>query len=262
MDLLRPRLHIATVLRFTAICGLFLALFRGIGVQFGSGDGELEAVLYPLVMAVCCALTFMGPRAVAVRCRACGRKVPASWLKAREDVCPACRSGRFHPAQRRRREALGFAILAFLILLLAMLFTWVLAETNLAGRSWLASVAVSLGLFVGLFLLLVVSMVGRYLLAAWRMASPGHALEVARTCAREPGRITQHGTVSICSFGSCDIEAIFQAQKDTARERFESLVGEPVDLERPLRVFGFGTRENFDAFFRRAFLYSAGLSGS
>jgi hypothetical protein len=62
MGLLRPRFHIATFLKFTAICCFFLALFHQSGVGLGFAlEGPLSA-LYPLGIAVVCTLTLMRPK--------------------------------------------------------------------------------------------------------------------------------------------------------------------------------------------------------
>jgi len=54
---------------------------------------------------------------------------------------------------------------------------------------------------------------------------------------------------------------MLKGQMEICRIRFESLVGESVENERPLRFFVFGKRNSFDAFFRWAFLYGSNLDG-
>jgi hypothetical protein len=48
---------------------------------------------------------------------------------------------------------------------------------------------------------------------------------------------------------------------EVCRSRFETLVDAPVESERPLRVFAFGRRDAFDAFFRRVYMFTSNVDG-
>ncbi len=93
------------------------------------------------------------------------------------------------------------------------------------------------------------------------MSHPGYALKIARICAGEVGENTTSGPVSVYAFGADDPGSMLEARMSLCRERFGSLIGEPFELERPLRFFVFGKRSAFDAFFKWAFLYGSNLDG-
>jgi|SRR5271157_201036 len=94
-----------------------------------------------------------------------------------------------------------------------------------------------------------------------RMSNPAYALRVARNCAREVGEQTTFGSVSVYFFGADDSTTMLKSQMEICRSRFESLVGDSVENDRPLRFFVFGKRDSFDVFFRWAFLYGSNLDG-
>jgi len=120
---------------------------------------------------------------------------------------------------------------------------------------------IAIGLFVVLFILAAGGLVLRSLVRMRRMNNPRYALRVARACAREVGEETTFGPVSLYVFGASDPTSMLKGQWEICRRRFESLVGEPVENERPLRFFVFGKRDSFDAFFKWAFLYVSNLDG-
>ena len=67
--------------------------------------------------------------------------------------------------------------------------------------------------------------------------------------------------MSVYSFEADDSTAVLKGQLEICRSRFESLVGDRVGNDRPLRIFVFGKRDSFDAFFKWAFLYGSNLDG-
>jgi hypothetical protein len=93
------------------------------------------------------------------------------------------------------------------------------------------------------------------------MSSPGHALRVARACAREVGKETTYGPVSVHGFGPNDQAPMLSRQMQICQSRFESLIGERSDVEHPLRFFVFGKRTAFEAFLRRILLSCGSLDG-
>ena len=117
----------------------------------------------------------------------------------------------------------------------------------------------------GLFVILVVACAGglvlRYLIRMRQMFDPGYALRIAQACGRDVGRETTFGPVSVHAFGADAPISMLNTQWEICRSRFESLVGEPLEVDRPLRVFVFGKRDSFNAFFRWAFLYASNLDG-
>jgi len=155
------------------------------------------------------------------------------------------------------------ALLAIVILLLMLSFVvvWPFSEFIEARVGWLAYPLIAIGLFVVLFGLYFVGGVMRCLIGMWRMSNPGHALRVARACAREVGKETAFGPATVYVLGPTDPTLMLKGQMETCRARFESLASESVEIERPLRFYVFGKRNAFDAFFRRAFLYGSNLDG-
>jgi hypothetical protein len=86
-------------------------------------------------------------------------------------------------------------------------------------------------------------------------------LRVARTYAGEPGNETTFGRVTVYTFGPKDPTTMLRCQMETCRDRFATLVGEPMETARPLRILAFEKRDPFDAFFQRAFLFRTNLDG-
>lgn len=261
MNPFRPQLNISTVLRFTALCALFLALFHWAGADFAGMDQDWELSLHPFVMSVICALTFMIPRPKATRCRGCGRKIPLTWTSPKDVLCPSCNSGKLAPAARRRAEARGCAIVGLLMLALAAMLSGPALQAILPGSHWVASLVAFPFIVLALAITIFVGLIARQLAGSWRMRRPARALAIARACADETGRTVEVGNVTVYAFGDSDILAAVEAQSRAARAHFERLVGESV-AERPLRIFAFGTRSGFDAFFRRAFLYTTNVDGA
>ena len=79
--------------------------------------------------------------------------------------------------------------------------------------------------------------------------------------AGEAGEKTTFGPVTLYNFGADPPTSMLTAQLDISRQRFESLIGERLEIDRPLRLFVFGRRNSFDALFRWAFLYTSNLDG-
>jgi hypothetical protein len=148
-----------------------------------------------------------------------------------------------------------------LLATLACVMPWPFASFLDTGLGPLGYAMVATGLFVVLLATYCGCTILRLLAGAWRMTLPGHALKVARACAREHGKETGFGSVSVYVFGPADPSPMLNGQLETCRCRFKSMAGEMVDFERPLRVFAFAQRDGFDAFFRRAFLFSGNLDG-
>jgi hypothetical protein len=261
MDSLRPPNHISFLLKFIAIIGLISALFYWTGVNLGHGAGWPRSVLYPLGIAVLCAFSIMRPKAKSPRCKSCGKGFYPTRKAELSGLCPACRTAKLPPQQRRRLATQGFLIIVVLLLMLSFLLLWPFSGLVQARLGRFAYPMIVIGLFVGLIMLCAAGLVLRSLLTMRRMSNPAHALEVARACGREPGKQATFGSVSVFLFGADDPSSMLKGQMEICRSRFESLVGEPVESDRPLRCFVFGKRDSFDAFFRRAFLYGSNLDG-
>jgi hypothetical protein len=257
----RPRFHIATVLKFTALCCLMLALQHWSGVDLGFGFEGVLSIAYPLGIAVFCALLFMRPKFTAPECQTCGRRCLPSWSAEPNRICPACRHREFPPQQRRRREYTALAVVAILFLMLSFVLLWPLISFMPARVGGLAYPAFAVGLFLVLFASYSVAMIMHHLARSWRMTRPGHALAVARAHAGEHGKETTFGAVSVHVFGPKDPTTMLKSQMETCRNRFATLIGEPLETERPLRILVFGKRDAFDAFFRRAFLFGSNVDG-
>jgi hypothetical protein len=262
MDSLLPRIHIATILKFTAICGCILALFRWSGVDLSMGADWPESIVYPLGVAMLCALSFMRPAFIVRRCEACGRKCPPRWRAEPSGLCPTCRVAKLPPKERRRVEMTGLVLITVLFVTLPFVLLWPFAGLLRVGLGEFAYPAIAIGLFAVLFAVYCGVMVLRHLFGVWRMSNPRHALEVARSCAGEAGREAKFGKLSVHMFGPTDPAVMLKTQVETSRLRFEALVGEPLYTQRPLRVFAFGKRSAFETFFRRVYLSGSNLDGT
>jgi hypothetical protein len=255
MNAFRPRYHIRDILKFTAIVCLVLALFSWSGFDLAL-QADWRMSVYPLVVAMLCAFSVMRPRASSPRCESCGRRFLRAGNRDLGGLCPACRNAKVSPEQHRRLAIQGFVIIFILLLMSSLVLAY-----PLAGLSGLDYPIITSGLFVILFVVCAGGLVLRLLVRMRRMSNPAHALRVARTCAHNVGKETTFGPVSVYSFEASDPTLMLKDQWEICRRRFESLIGEPLEIDRPLRVFVFGKRNSFDAFFRWAFLYGSNLDG-
>jgi hypothetical protein len=259
MSFPRPQFQIAAFLKFSAVFGVFLALFHVSGVDRGFGQGSLESLLFPLGMALFCTCVVLFRGVSSPHCQACGRKyVPIAYVRT-GGLCPYCRLPKMAPDARRR--ALRGALLAQLALFLMLGFVvlWPLSGLLEVRHGWLAYPTLAFGLFVLLFMAYFCWMVLRTLIGRWRMSNLAHALKTARICAGEPGRSTALGSISVHAFARTDPTPMLAAQVETCRRRFEELVGGSIDGARPLRIFAFGKRMALEGFCRRC-LFNAGNS--
>ena len=183
----RPRFHLTTILKFTALCCLFLALQHWSGVDLALGSEGIMSIVYPLGIAVYGALWLMGPKITASECPKCGRRGLPSWNADPNRLCPAWRHRTFSPRLRRRREYMALAVVALLFLMLSFVVLWPLTQIMPAGLGGLAYPAFAVSLFVVMFASYSSAMIAKHLAGSWRMTRPGHALSVARASAGEPG---------------------------------------------------------------------------
>jgi hypothetical protein len=155
----------------------------------------------------------------------------------------------------------GFIIIIVLLTMVSFGLLYPFAGFLKARYGDFAYSLVAVALTVVLFILLFCGILLRYFVAMRRMNNPGYALNAARACAREDGNETTFGLVSVYAFGATDPTTMLKGQWDISRKRFEMLIGEPLEVERPVRVFVFGKRNSFDAFFKWAFLFVSDLDG-
>jgi hypothetical protein len=262
MSFLRPQFQISAFLRFSAVFGVFLALFHASGVDRGFGQAAGPAsMLFPMGMAFVFTCVILLRGAATPRCEACGRKYAPLAYARNGTLCPSCPLPKLAPDARRR--AVRGALLAqlSLFLMLGFVVLWPLSSLLELRHGWLAYPALALGLFVVLFMLYFCGMVLRTLIGSRRMSNLGHALKVARTCAGEPGRTVSLGSSSVYVFARNDPAPMLAAQIETCRRRFEELVGGPVDAEHPLRIFAFGKRMALEGFCRSSLLNAGNLDG-
>ena len=195
------------------------------------------------------------------RCDSCRKPFSPTWNSQQERLCPACRTTKLPAQQQRRLAAQGFVIIAILLLMLSVLLLGPVSGRMQVHLGWSAYPLIAIGLSVILFILLAGGIVLRYLVRSWRMNNPDYALGVARACAREVGKHMTFGPVSVYVFGANDATSMLKGQMEICRSRFEGLVGEHLEVGRPLRFFVFGKRNAFDGFFRWAFLYGSDVDG-
>jgi hypothetical protein len=261
VDSLRPRFTIADFLKFTAICGLILAVFAWSGVDFALVADWPRSILYPLTIAVVCALTFLRPRPTTLHCELCGREFYRFQKTAATGLCPACRTAKLPPQERRRSAIHGLIIITVLFVMLSFVLLWPFTALMRGQAFAFAYPMVAIGLFLAIFAVYVGGAIGRQLVGMRRMSNPAHALRVARASARQVGNELALGPVSIHFFGPGDPTPMLKGQMDTCRNRFESLVGHSFETERPLRILAFARRTALEAFLQRALLFSGNLDG-
>ena len=268
MSPFRPRFRIADILKFTAIVSVILAWFSWSGANLAFQADWPRSALYPLGVAVVFAFSFMGPSVSSLRCKSgtkrcesCGKSFHPAWNSKPSELCPTCRVANLPPRQRRRLATQGLILITVFFLMLSFVLLYPFSGLMHARLGALAYPISTFGLFVSMFVLLAVGMVLRNLVRRLRMTNPGYALRAARACAREVGKETRFGPVSVYVFGPDDPTSVLQRQVETCRTRYELLVGERLELERPLRFYVFGKRNALDSFFRWAFLYGSKLDG-
>jgi hypothetical protein len=261
MILFRPRFHIASFVKFTAVFGVMLALMHTSAVDLGGVVPWPVALAQPVVVAFVCALSFVAPRRTSPRCQACGRKFFSTAGHESGGLCPYCRLARVPTADRRRLEVQGLIIIAGLFFLLALALIWPFAPRLEARHGWLAAPVLTVLAFAGLCLVYFVVSVARLLAKSRLMGLPGQALKVARTCAGVPGKKVVFGSVTVHVFGHHDPTPMLEKQVDTCRSRFEALVGEPLADGTPLRILAFSRRAAFEGFCRRMLVNPGNLDG-
>ena len=258
----RSRCDIATFLKFSAGFGLFLALLHVGKVDLTFGKGWPDRILLPVGMAFGCALFVLRPIPRASACASCGGRVIPSHPAGQAGLCPSCRIAKYPPEQRRWVNVKALLAIVFLYLLLAFVVLSPLSPLMKVRHGWFAYSALAVGLFVLLFALYFVWAVASALVGSLRMARPGHALKVARTCAGEAGSEVSIGPVSVHVFGQNDPAPMLEDQIETCRRRVEALVGASIAGDHPLRVFAFGKRIAFEGFCRQCLLNPGNLDGA
>jgi hypothetical protein len=145
---------------------------------------------------------------------------------------------------------------------LSLLFWWAALALVLAVgfRDWIPArgvLLVAVGVPLLLVLLAIVMVAGRMLL----LRSEKYDLGLARKSAGEEGEIHREGEVTIWLAKPSSNLSLITRELEVSRKRFEALMGEPVPLERPLRVICFSTRTQFTDYLRRVGLTLGGLDG-
>jgi hypothetical protein len=259
--MLRPRFRLFDIMKFTALCALFLAIFHWIAGDLAIVADWPRSVLYPLAVSVLCAWSVMRRRSKSLRCKTCGNKMFPSFSNPEGGTCPACSVRKLPPQARHRVGVVALLVIAILMGMLPFVLLWPFAGA--LERAWgrFAYPAISIGLFVLLFALYFGFMVMRLLVGMWRLSNPSHALSVA--CASAQEEPTEHtvGPASVFCFGSDDLTALLGEAMEVVRARFAKRVGEPVESTRPLRYFVFGKRAAFEQFVKRSLLNAGDLDG-
>jgi hypothetical protein len=156
--------------------------------------------------------------------------------------------------ERRRQARIGFLIIAALVLAVAVLLTSAFSPPGQAGIGWGSSLGIALRILTTVIVLAASCLFLYFLLmqmSRWRASHGGYSLQIARECSGEVGREASLGPVKVYVYGGEDPTPMLQAQINTCRPRFESLVGESLPHDLPLRVVAFGRRNALVGFFRR-----------
>ena len=127
------------------------------------------SVIYPLGVAVSCALSFMRPRGTSPRCESCGKQFFPTRKGKQSGLCRACRIAKVSPEQHRRLAIQGFIIIFILLLMVASVLAYPLAGFMQARLGWSAYPMITIGLFVVLFILCAGGLVLRSLVRMRRM---------------------------------------------------------------------------------------------
>ncbi len=242
----RLRFRLFDIMKFIALCALFLALFHWIAGDLAIAADWPRSVLYPLAVSVLCAWSVMRRRSKSLRCKNCGNKMLPSLSDPEGGTCPACSVRKLPPQVRHRVGVVVLLVIAILIAALPFVLLWPFA--GLLENAWgrFAYPAISIGLFVLLFALVFGFLATRLLVGMWRMANPAHALSVARASAHETPTEHTVGPASVFCFGSDDPTSLLAEALKIVSRQFKGRIGDPIASTRPLRFFVFGERTAFE----------------
>ena len=151
-------------------------------------------------------------------------------------------------AGKRRAVYLTFAVYAFLGLLLSGLMTILLVDG--AGWEFWRALAVSVLVIVVLIPAWLALFVAGFVV--WYKASTSEKAMIARARkrAKEEGAIVELGPHRVWYAGDADPSALVNEQLATSRSRAEALLGGTSEPEKPMRIFLFNRRDDFEAFLR------------
>ncbi|QDV35668.1 hypothetical protein [Tautonia plasticadhaerens] len=248
----RPRFTLADILLIVILSGLSLGFLRWLG-RSGQGEG----ILLPILLFELAFLAwFLAWRTVRGRrrarpCEECGRPFVPGRGKATSTRCPQCRTRSLFPQQVRREQARALRAIPGVLLLLMVVLGFLLSEpveTHFGDHSWVALPLVALGAVVVFFgvtiaVALVIALVRNRLLGC-----EGYAFAMARRSCGKPGEVSRSGPLVAWSSDPPTPLPMLGEQLEVARRRFESLLGEPVEVRLPIRILCFGRRSAFVAY--------------
>ena len=189
-------------------------------------------------------------------CEACGLIIEVD-LPAGSKSCPLCQSRHLRPdtAKKLQIKTVGIFLYTWATLSLSGVFLFGISGGSSTGmmpslRMFLVSQAVFIAVVIGMAMFLFLA---RMLLVR-RLRSERGILAVVRKCAGQDGELVKEGTWSIWYSGTDDPLLMLREQMETARRRFENLLGGAPVAEPPLRIFVFHDRRAFLRFHMRLFL--------
>jgi hypothetical protein len=188
-------------------------------------------------------------------CEVCGLIIELD-LPAGSKSCPQCQSRHLHPdaAKKQQIKALGvfLALLVMLSLFGAILFG-ISGGSSPGMMPWLRMLLLFLAVFVAIVIGMAMLLFLARMLLVRRLRSERGTLAMVWKCAGEEGELVKDGAWSIWYSGTDDPLPLLREQTETARMRFENLLGGAPVAEPPLRLFVFHNRGAFLRFHIRIF---------
>jgi hypothetical protein len=256
MDHTRSKSRLADLLLIIALCGLVMGAYQWLATL-----SEHRSLFLPLIAFM---LAFAGWRAAWRRvrvmrtapiCPECGRRFLPAKKNESSTLCHECRHRTIDPIAAQKARAKGLWTLVPLAILTGILVGF-MVQTPYVGiysssRFWVTLLLVSLGAAAAFFAVVVAIAVVFAIARMLLFRSERYTLRVARKSADEQGTIERVGPLTVWWSGPDDPVPMVSEQMEVARNQFEHLVNEQVDLGRPLRVLCCSKRSSFVCYHRQ-----------
>jgi hypothetical protein len=257
MDQTRSKSRLADLLLIIALCGLVMGAYLWLARLPQHQSFYLPLIGFTFAFVVWrAAWRRVRSMRTAPTCPECGRRFLPTKESENSTLCHECRQRTIDPIAARKARAKGLWTLVPLVILSSILVGF-MVQTPYVGiyssaRFWITLLLVSLGAAAAFFAV-VVAIAAAFVVARSLLSrSDQFTLRVARKSADEEGKIERVGPLIIWWSGPDDPVPMVTEQIEVARNQFERLLEEKVDLGRPLRVLCFSKRSSFVCYHRKS----------
>lgn len=264
----RLRYHLFDLVMVIALCGLIAAVVRWVGMTVIQVRRPAPLPGFPTTTFIGMEVAFIAwfvtwkvvrARRSAPECVDCGRRfVPPRKIKG-PAICPRCQQRSLSPSQTKREQKRNIGILLIFLAVFTIILSFILSNFvgDYLGRvGWIVLPLISLMVlalsFLGIFALFFIPLFAVALSRTLLMRHEGYALAHARKVAGNEGEVVRTGPFTVWYFGLSDPVPMLMEHAEIARCRFESLLGEKVVSQLPIRIFVFERRDALVAYHRQA----------